>query len=522
MAEADRRAWRPRPASPRAIFLLLWLLAATHRLFLQMGGVDRGWPFPVFYEGDAETFYHYALSILAGQSYDAGVPFHPPLFPAFLALLHGLLGNPAPDLLLRGILAVIHALQVPLLWLLLRRYLPPGAALAGALLAAWSYGLSLLSVAAVSEGLYLVLLLTALLLFTAVRAGGTRALPVRAAGLGVLLGLLALTRAEGLGVAAALLVWGGASAWRAPSAQASAPNVSRRRRVVPWVMAAAGLCLALAPWTIRNAVTLTRVNRTATPAGLPPLPTFVPTTAYGPLNFALANHAAAPGWFTRTLLTSGLQRGVLDLRDPQHRESFVHGYRQGWTFIRTTPGAFLRLAGRKLALLARSLRLGWLQWDLPGGLRGTRYPVDLATPDSPAAVPVHLLLLAPGIWMLAAGSGGVDRARGREWLRLTGLLGALTVLACVAFFGYARQGALLLPFLFGVEGVTLAAAASGAAARVPWLRRRPTRALAAVILAVWAVELCGAFQNRDFIATGETQAGSRMLNRDSVMHLAPK
>lgn len=484
-----------------------------------MGSVDRGWPFPVFYEGDAETFYHYALAILAGQSYDAGVPFHPPLFPLLLALLHGLLGNPAPNLLLRIALTAIYALQVPLLWLLLRRHLSPGAALAGALLAAWSFGLSLVSIAAVSEGLYLLLLLGALLLFTRLRDGAEASSIAPAGGLGLLLGLLSLTRAEGLGVALLLLLWGLATAGRG-SAGSRPGSVRRARRA--WGFAILALCLTLAPWTIRNAVTLSRINRTDRPSGLPALPTFVVTTAYGPLNFALANHAGAPGYFTRSLLTSGLQRGVLDLRDPQHRESFVHGYRQGWDFIRREPGTFLRLAGRKLALLARSLRLGWLQWNLPGGLRGTRYPVDLFTPDSAAALPIHLLLLIPGIWILAAGRAGIDRARGRAWLRLVGVLVALTLLSAIAFFGYARQGVLLFPFLLAIEGVTLAALVARMPAPLRRLGFRGLRPVVAAALLLGAIELAGAFQNRDFVATGETVAGSRMLNRDSVMHLAPK
>jgi hypothetical protein len=497
--------------------------------------VDRAWPFPVFYEGDAETFYHHALSLLAGQSYDAGVPFHPPLFPLLLAALHGLLGNPAPNLALRIVLAAIHSLQVPLLWLLLRRFVPPGAALAGALLAAWSFGLSLVSICAVSEGLYLLLLLAALLCFVRLREGGGRTDDARGGGprgpaggvvpalFGGLLGLLALTRAEGLGVAAALLVWGAAGALRALAREARpARKAAAFRAIRPWAIALLALGVTLAPWTIRNAVTLERANR-ASPPELPPLPTLVLATAYGPLNFALANHAGAPGHFTRSLLTSGLTRGVLDLRDPQHRDVFVHGYRRGWQFIREEPAAYLRLAGRKLALLARALRLGWFQWDLPGGLAGTRYPVDLVTPDSPAAIPAHLVLLLPGIWMLAAGRAGVERARGRDWLRLCAVLLGLTLLATLAFFGYARQGALLLPFLCGIEGVALAAAASRVGSRLPaFARRRPARSVIALVVVLWLVELAGAFQDRDFIASGETEAGGRMLNRDSVLTLRPK
>lgn len=548
------RPARPRgPGRPPGIFLgargmvlALWGLAFTHRLFLLLGSVDRGWPFPVFYEGDAETFFHQAMALLRGQQYDGGIPFHPPLFPLLLSALHGLLGNPAPNLALRITLAAVHALQVPLLWILLRRFLTPGAALAGALLATWSFGLSLLSVAAVSEGLYLLLLTAALLLFVDLdRAKDARSAPRwRAPGLGVLLGLLALTRAEGIGVALALLGIGAARSVRTvtrreteagrPARFASPSRPARDARLEsfrPWGWAVLALAVTLAPWTIRNAVTLGRANASTERLGLEPLPVFVVTTAYGPLNFALANHDGAPGHFTRALLTSGLQRGVLDLHDPQHREAFLHGYRQGLSWIAREPRDYLALAGRKVALLARALRLGWTQWNLPGGLAGSRYPVDLLTPDNPAAVPVHLILLAVGTWMLAAGRGGQDRARGRAWLALTALLTGLTLLVTLAFFGYARLGVLLLPFLGAIEGAAVAASAGMLRPRGRMLAScfesigsgyRFGRFLVLVVALVWVAELAGAFQGRDFIASGETQAGSTMLNRDSILRIVPK
>ncbi len=516
---------RPQTAFPWRMFLLLWGLAFCHRLFFLLGNIDRSWPFPIFYEGDAETFYHYAQTILAGGTYDAGVPFHPPLFPLFLAFWYGLLGAGAAPMTVRIVLAAVFALQVPLLWILLRKFLAPGAALAGAVLALYAFGLLVISTAAVSEGLYLVLLLGALLLFAGLVRTGAAPDPVdrrpvpaaRAVALGLLLGLLALTRAEGLGAAILLIGWGAVSAIRLRG------SARMRRALAPWAVAAGGAVLCLVPWTVRNAITLGGINRQTAGSGMEPLPTLVVTTAYGPLNFALANHADAPGYFTRSLLTSGLQQGVLDLNDPQHREYFLHGYRHGLAFVTARPGAFLALAGRKLAIAGRAFRLGWTQWDLPGGLRGTRYPVDLFTPDAPWAVFVHLALLLPGIALLARRPG----ARGREYLVLTGLFVLLTFLLTIAFFGYVRQAVLVLPLLFGIEGVTLAAACAWVAARVPALRRgRPVlelpRAAALLIALFWLAGLAGAFQSRNYIASGETLAGSKLLNRDSIMQIAPK
>lgn len=520
-----RDRWQRPPAG---LLFLLWFLAFAHRLFLLLGNRDRSWPFPVFYEGDAETFHDYAQAILRGVPYDAGIPFHPPLFPVLLAALHALLGDPVPQPALRIVLAAIFALHVPLLFLLLRRFFAFGPALAAALLATYSFGLALISIAAVSEGLYLLFLLGALICFQDLKdtpgAAGREAPPpgvmLRAVGLGLTLGLAALTRAEGLGLAAVLLLWGAGSSWRAGGSV-------RARGLRGWLLAAGVLAVVLTPWTVRNAVQLSRINRVTAAEGLEPLPTFVVTTAYGPLNFALANHEKAPGWFDRGLLRGGAQPGTLNLRDPQHREVFLHGYRHGLSFITAHPGAYLRLCAVKLRLLSRALHTGWTQWDLPGGLTGTRYPVDLFTPDSPSALFAHLFLLGAGTWFLLRHRVGarawLSPRRDAAFLVLVGVLVALSVLTTVAFFGYARQGVLLLPLLFGLEAVALAAAGDFLGRRFPALARPAggflPRGVWVLVIGLFAAELAGAFQDRNYIATGETLPGSQMLNRDSIMRL---
>ena len=118
---------------------------------------------------------------------------------------------------------------------------------------------------------------------------------------------------------------------------------------------------------------------------------------------------------------------------------------------------------------------------------------------------------------------GVDERGSRgaaEYLRLCGFLLALNLLTTAAFFGYVRQGALLLPLLFGCEGITVAVLARGFVARLPrgWPR---ARLLLFCLLALGAIEAAGAFQSRNFIASGETMAGSSQLNRDSILHLRP-
>jgi len=530
----------PRTASRSFLIAAgLWFLAFSHRAFLLLGNRDRSWPFTIFYEGDTETFFRHSLAILAGQVYDGGIPFHPPLFPHLLAFLHGLLGAPGPHIAVRLVLAALTSLQIPLLWVLLRRTVGEPAALAGALLCVYSFGLQVFSIAAVSEGVYLTLLLASMLLFTGLawpQSQDSRQGPaawIRAGAFGLSLGAASLTRAEGIGVAVLLLGWGLVLSLRHG-------RRARFRRDRPagrggpaagpvaasfWAASACVMALVLLPWTIRNAVTIREINE-STPRDVRPLPVFVVTTAYGPLNFGLANHPGAPGYFTRNALTSGLTTPVLDLRDPGHRDLFLNGYSRGLEFILREPGAFLSLAGRKLALMARFLRLGWSEWNLPGGLRGTRYPVDIFSPDSAWAVPVHLVLLLSGIWLILGRSG----LRGRIFLIQAALPGLLILGTTVAFFGYVRQGALLLPWIHGIQGAALAWAAQKTGAFLPASWRKtpalfgprsagPPAAVLALVTAIWVAGLAGAFQDRNYRATGETMPGSHLLNRDSIMHL---
>ncbi len=130
---------------------------------------------------------------------------------------------------------------------------------------------------------------------------------------------------------------------------------------------------------------------------------------------------------------------------------------------------------------------------------------------------ISTLLLA-GAWVL--------RVSGRRYLVLTGLLVLFTIGLTALFFGYVREGILILPLLFGVEGAALASAGEWLSRRIPAVARGPRifglpRALAVLLALFWLVGFAGAFQGRDFVVKGETMVGSKMLNPDSVMHIAP-
>jgi len=537
---SETPAGRSRPAGPRARRDLLWalslsLLAWFQRLIFLRSNRDAEWPFSVFYAGDSETFFRYARSLLAGQLFDNGIPFHPPGFPAFLALVHTLTGAGAatagvPHLAVKSMLALVASLAVGLLYLLVVPYLGRTVALVAALLAAFHFGLAVLALAPVSEGLYLTLLTAAVLLWSR-RFDHPLAAPGAVSGgtgsallLGVLLGALALVRAEAILIAVLLVgtgIWG---LWAGRRGRQGGETVPFGAGLRPWVWVLAGWILVVAPWAARNAVRLSEVNRQLASEISEPLPVVVPVTIYGPLNLALANNPAADGSFSRDALTVGADTPVLDLRQPEHLRLLLHGDELAWDYVRESPGGFLRLVLRKWALYAGALRLGWTQWDWPGGLAGWRRPVDVFVPDSGLALWVSVPLVLLGL-ILALGSPGAPR----RWAGVVLLLTAAGFATTALFFGYARLGLLLVPFWLSLAAAGLVWLGDKIVRRGGWGTalvaadppRRFLQALALLIAVLFALELWGAAADRNFQATGTNVPGQRYLNQDDDVYLEP-
>jgi len=514
----------------------LTLLAWLHRLAFLRSNRDWSWPYTIFYEGDSEVFFNYARSVLNGTLYDNGIPFHPPGFAWVLAFVHSLVGaggatDRVPYFAVKAVIALIGSASVGLLYLLARPYVGRTVALLAAFASVYSFGLYVLHVAPVTEGTYQTLLFLCLLVWTrrfehplsAPPASGMNA-PRRAGRLGavllgLLLGALALLRAEG---ALTGLILGGVGVVGWLQSIRERPGRLRWEGLRPWALVLAGWVLAVAPWTVRNALRLTEANERLGLAE--PLPTFVPLPLYAPINLALANNPQADGTFSRAFLSSSSQSGTLDLKDPQHLRFILHGGEMARDWALHNPGAALRLLMKKWGHFFEAWRLGWTQWDVPGGLHGIRRPVDVFVPDSTIALWIGPPLAFLGLVLCLGTAEGP-----RRWSLLVLLMTCVGLVATGLFFGYVRQGLLYLPLWLTFPAAALTAIARRLTHRGEGWRLAPAaetdpsprllKILGAAALALLLVEAWGATADRNYKATGTTLEGSQYLNRDDPMRL---
>ena len=487
--------WQGRRDGPVA--LGLWALAAAVRLLFLFGHGDQEYPFSVFYYGDSRVYREFALAILDGRAYDSGLPFHPPLFAWVMAGAIDAVG--ARPALIRALLALVGALAVPLTYLLGVRLLGRAPVAVGALLATFSFALCVAAVSPNAEVVYVPLLVGQALATVALGASlagdgrSRRRWIALAVATGALAGLGALTRAEHLAflalVPAALFI-------------ARKRDGLRRTFAASAVVAATGMAV-VAPWTFRNRGAIAHFNAEH-PGLAEALPTFVPVTSYGALNFALANHPDAQGGFDPLPLVGERGSGV-DLLDPRQLDLYLHGYRRGLAALAASPGRALRLAGAKLAIAADAFALGFGTADRPAELAGLRRPVDLFAPASRVLLPFALGLTAAGAWLARR------QARPGAVVWLTALLKALV---CVAFFGYVRLFAQLLPFAFLLQGRALMAAAGLLPG--PRLRRALAAAGVGVALLLMAELAAGVAAPRNYVVSGSSDARGKIIQNAAL------
>jgi len=179
-------------------------------------------------------------------------------------------------------------------------------------------------------------------------------------------------------------------------------------------------------------------------------------TIYGGLNFCLANNPQARGGFTRApmeappplkggssrypgFLIAGIPPPDLTLSYPPHLEIVNHGYRLGWNWIVSHPGDYLALALSKIRIFWSGVTMGYTGYNLPMGISGIRRLVDLVVPEGGTGIAiwrwVGLAVVLSGLWF----------GRREEALIPWMLFLATKVIATVGFYGYAREGVVVIP-----------------------------------------------------------------------------
>jgi hypothetical protein len=157
-----------------------------------------------------------------------------------------------------------------------------------------------------------------------------------------------------------------------------------------------------------------------------------------------------------------------------------------------------------------ALALGFGRSNWPGGLTGTRRPVDVFTPERASWKWVGLIVLAAGIWV----SRPVLRRAAILWWA-SGFVVAVTL----ASFGYARFFLQFSPFVFLFQAAALVGVARGL--RTP-ASRRTVAWLGAALAALLTVELAlAAAHPLNFRASGSVDPATGKIAQDAAVKLEP-
>jgi tetratricopeptide (TPR) repeat protein len=375
----------------------------------------KGAPFFVYLMGDSRAYDEWAQQVAAGDWLGTGVFYQAPLYPYVLGTVYSLFGR--DFLLVRLVQAVVGAGTCALVaaagmkWFGQR----PGI-LSGLLLAA--YAPAIFFDALIQKSVLDGLLVAALLLAFAVRGDSGVGRPVI---IGVLLGLLVLSRENALALLPVVVM----TVWGSP------------RRLPAALAAVAATALVLAPVAIRNLAVGGEFHLT--------------TSQLGP-NFYIGNSASANGKYVPLMHDRGSflfeRQDATDIAETslgrRLRPSEVSNYwlGRGVDWIRSEPDAWLRLTGRKLLLLVNGTEAA----DTEDIATHAEWSVPLRV----SARLLHFGIVAPlaflGMW--------ITRRRWRELWPLYALLGVFA-LSVIAFYVMDRYRYPLVPVLMLFAGVGL-------------------------------------------------------------------
>ena len=414
------------------------LMGITQAICLVYSNPDRFLTFSVYFFGDTQNFLAHAQLLLQSSFRDSAPPFHPPGTAFVLAGWLKLIGDQATNVFVFKLLPMLFlGATIARAALLVHRMNGAVSAWITGILCAFSFGLAVIGSVTCSEIIYLPILLGTLLFIV---PGGERSnrmnwIMLILAAVASALGWL--VRGEHLLLIPVLAIY----------AAMAGDSWKSRRFVIRIVIFMVIVCAVITPWTLRNHRVMSQLNSNFSEYETH-LPTVIPVTFYGPLNFALANLPPANGEFTREALPKSNGSTGLNLMDPVHREFIVNGYSKGFGALVNEPGRAVSLMIRNLDLATQGLGNGFTIRNVPGGWNGIRRPIDIYTPHATWFRWILILAAVPGLILLYK--------KNRSWAILVGVIIIHRLLIIMLFYGYARHGILLWPFLAILVGIGVA------------------------------------------------------------------
>lgn len=405
----------------------LFLLAFGVRLFFLIGSLDNNSLFSFFYFGNAPYHHNFVVSILSGKMFNDGLPFQPPLISLILYIFYSIGGSGFPPFFVKIFLALLNAGSVSLLYLFGSKAFGKTAALLACTCACFSFSQMILCSSLNNECLYQICIFS-LLFLTVSEAGKWNILSLLLAGF--LAGFSVLANADFLFFLPLLAI----GIYLGHSGR-------RLKKATSALLVLIAAILVILPWSFRNYTMIGLYNEIEENDEVERLSRISPVVNTGPADFLCANNVLSKGEFSREIISGKYAGSRIQINNYYDRYLFNHGYREGLRFMRNHPERAIRLMWKKLVLLSRSFSLGFGRNNFPLGLRGTRRPADIFTPDSNWFIYPQLFLFLAGCYLYLR-EGRAKTAHLVYFLFLHALF--ITVI----FFGFVKRGAVLLPIAY--------------------------------------------------------------------------
>jgi tetratricopeptide (TPR) repeat protein len=475
-APAPARADAARPSFVRSAILIA-AVALTVRL-LHVWQIHRA-PFFTVLMGDAHGYDEWARQIAAGDWIGRDVFYQAPLYPYFLGALYTVAGRSL--VAVRVVQAIIGAGSCVLLGLAARRLFSPRVGLVAGLALAL-YAPAIFFDGIVQKSVLDVFFICLALWLTASIVDGRSRLRTWFA-LGLAMGGLSLTRENALVL---VIVFFGWALGRARQAW--------RDRAIAAAVFAAGLAVVLLPVALRNQIVGGQF--------------FITTSQFGP-NLFIGNNPRADG--TYAALREGHGSPEYERQDAtelaeqaEGRPLTPAGVSKYWTdramaFIDGQPGAWLKLMGRKAALLVNADEMldtesqaTYAEWSVP--LRVLGYVG-------------HFGVLVPLALFGMIATWGARRRLAVVYALMVAYAGSV-----VLFYVFARYRFPLVPFLIAFAAAGLVSAASYFRSAAPRRRIEIAAALAATAVFVnWPM-----LSTRSMQAVTENNLGAALQEQGRV------